>query len=135
MIIAVNGPQEGPVLVIVNVAARFVLELAGLACVGWWGATASDTMIVRVLLAVGGVAVFAVIWGRFLAPTANSGLDRRQKNIVGTLVLLVAAGTLAAAGQAALALVYAVLIVVNAGFILVLGDQVDRTLERWGPRR
>ncbi len=122
-------------LVLVNVAARFVLELGGLACVAWWGATASDSVIVRVLLAVGGVAVFAVIWGRFLAPTASSGLDRRQKNIVGTLVLLVAAGTLAAAGQATLALVYAVLVVVNAGFILVLGDKVDRSLERWGPRR
>jgi len=118
-----------------NVAIRFVVELLGVVFVGYWGFSASDTVITGALLGVGAVIIFAVVWGAFLAPTAGRGLSRTQKNFFGTLVLLVAAGALALAGQATVALVYAVVVVVNAVILWRLGDDVDRSVAGLGRRR
>jgi hypothetical protein len=121
-------------MVMLNLAVRFLVELLAVGFVGYWGFTASDDLIIGAVLAIGAVALFAVVWGLFLAPNATRGLTRIQKDIVGTIVLLVAAGALALAGQPTVAVVYAVVVVVNAGILLVLGDQVDRSLQRFGPR-
>jgi hypothetical protein len=111
-----------------NVAIRFVVELLGVGFVGYWGFTASDDTLTDALLGIGAVIVFAVVWGLFIAPNATRGLDRAQKNVLGTIVLLVAAGALALAGQPVIALVYAVVVVVNAVVLWRLGDDVDRSL-------
>ena len=67
-------------------------------------------------------AIFVVGWGVFLAPTVNSGLSDVQKNLIGGLVLLLAAAALAAAGQRTPALIYALAIIVNAVALFVLRD-------------
>jgi hypothetical protein len=117
-----------------NVAIRFVVELLGVGFVGYWGFKASDDTLTGALLGVGAVVVFAIVWGAFLAPTATRGLSRTQKNVFGTLVLLVAAGALALAGQPTIALVYAVVVVVNGIVLWRLGDDVDRSVSELGPR-
>jgi hypothetical protein len=118
-----------------NLAVRFVVELLGVGFVGYWGFTASDDMLTAALLGIGAVIIFAVVWGLFLAPNATRGLNRTQKNVIGTLVLLVAAAALALAGQPVIASVYAVVVVVNAIVLLRLGDDVDRSLAGLRPGR
>ena len=115
-------------LIWLNLAVRLVVELLGVGFVGYWGFNASDDTLTAVILGVGAIVVFAVVWGLFIAPTANRGLSRTQKNVVGTIVLLIAACALALAGQPAIALVYAVVVVVNAVILWWLGDAVDRSL-------
>ena len=117
-------------MVWVNLAVRFVVELLGMAFVGYWGFNLSDDLLVGLALGIGAAVAFAVVWGLFLAPNANRGLTTRQRNILGTIVLLVAAAALAAAGQPTLAAVYAVVVIVNAGLLLALGDRVERSLTR-----
>jgi hypothetical protein len=117
-----------------NLAVRFLVELAAVVWVGWWGTTVSTETAPRVIAAAAAVAVFAVVWGRFLAPTAKSGLSRRRKEVAGTVVLLLAAAALAVAGQPLLALAYAVLVLVNAAWILANEEAVAGAVERMGPR-
>ena len=122
-------------MVWLNIAIRFVVELLGVAFVGYWGFNASADTLVGALLGVGAVIVFAVVWGAFLAPTASRGLSRTQKNVFGTLVLLVAAFALSIAGQPTLAQVYAVVVVVNAVILWRLSDDVDLSVAGSGSRR
>ena len=117
---------------VANLAVRFFVELIGVGLVGYWGFTASDHAVVRVLLGVGAVVVFIVIWGLFLAPTASSGLSKVQKDILGTIVLLIAAGAFAAAGQPTAALVFAAVVIVNAALLFVFGDAAAESLARIG---
>jgi hypothetical protein len=50
-----------------NLALRFVLELAALATLGYWGATADKGRLVRVGLAVAAPLVAAIAWVLALA--------------------------------------------------------------------
>jgi hypothetical protein len=119
-------------MVFANLSVRFIVELVGVCSVGYWGFTASDDTVIRLALAIGGVAGFAVVWGLLLAPTARSGLTAVQKDVLGTIVLLMAAGALAMAGQPTAALIYAAVLLVNAGLLFALGDNVARSRDSLG---
>ena len=121
-------------MVLANLAVKFIVELLGVAFVGYWGFMASDDTIIRLVLAIGAMAGFAVAWGLFLAPTAGRGLTPVQKDVLGTIVLLISAGTLALAGQPTAALGYAAVVLANAALLLALGDDVARSLSSSGPR-
>ena len=53
-----------------NLALRFLLELAALAAVGYWGWDAGGP-----LLAIAAVAAVAVVWGLFVAPKRRFDLS------------------------------------------------------------
>ena len=107
-------------LQIANLALKFFLELCAVASIGYWAYQASDQLPLRVLFGLAAAAIFVVGWGVFLAPTANSGLTPVHKDVIGGVVLLVAAAALAAAGQRIPALIYAVAIAVNAVLLFAL---------------
>jgi hypothetical protein len=115
-----------------NLTVRFVVELLAVGFVGYWGFNASNDTLVRLALGIGAAVAFAVVWGLFLAPTSRRGLTTPQKNVLGTILLLVAAGALAIAGQPAVAAIYAVVVILNAAALLVLGDRVTSSLDRFG---
>lgn len=121
-------------MVLANLALRFIVELLGVGFVGYRGLNASDDPLVRAALGIGAVAVFAVGWGLLLAPNADSGLTKAQKDIIGTIVLLIAAGALAVSGRPTIAIVYAAVVVANAGFLFLRGDDVARSLATFGPQ-
>jgi hypothetical protein len=54
----------------------FLAEMAVYAAVVWWAVTQDSSLIVRVCLAVGGVAIFAAAWALFAAPRAPIRLPR-----------------------------------------------------------
>ena len=118
-----------------NLGVRLVVELLGVVFVGYWGLNATDATATGLVLGIGAVVAFAVVWGMFLAPTATRGLSKSQKDVIGTIVLLIAAGALALAGQPLAALVYAIVVLANAVALWLLGDAVDRSLTNVGPRR
>jgi len=51
----------------VNLAVRFLLELAGLVAMAYWGARQADGVL-RYVLAVGIPLVAAALWGTFAVP-------------------------------------------------------------------
>ena len=111
-----------------NLALRFIVELLGVGFVAYWAYNASPDGLLRIVFLVVAVLTFVGVWGLFLSPRSTSGLSRAQKNVLGTVVLLVAAGLLALAGQAGVALAFAVVVVINMVLLFALDDASERAL-------
>lgn len=54
-----------------NEAVAFLLELAALGFLGWWGFGAGHEGALRILLGVGTPLLAVVVWGLFAAPRAR----------------------------------------------------------------
>lgn len=104
-----------------NLALRLLLELAGVLAVGYWGYHAVDGLGSWVV-AIGGPAFLVVFWALVIAPGADVPIPPRTRELAGSVVLLVAALALYAAGARAAALVLAGLIILNTLLTLVLRD-------------
>ena len=78
-------------MAVANLALRFVVELVGVGFVGYWAFGLTDGPVLRFVAAGLAIAAFVAVWGLLLAPNANSGLSQPQKDLLGTVVLLVAA--------------------------------------------
>ena len=117
---------------IANLALRFVVEVMGVGFVGYWGFSSASNPLGRVILGLVAIGLFVGLWGWVLAPTAASGLSRMQKNLLGTVVLLIAAAALALAGQPGAAAVYGLVVVGNLGLLVVLGDTMPGSVANLG---
>jgi hypothetical protein len=103
-----------------SAALRFLLELAGLAAVAYWGVTVGDGLLQQV---VGAVALVAGVWGLFLAPKAVRRLDDPLRLVVELVVFGVAGGALLSVGAVVVGLVFGVLVVVSEVAVWVLGQR------------
>ena len=110
-------------MAIAAITVRFLVELAGVGAFAYWGRQAPIYGWVRIALAIGAGLVFVVVWGRVVAPRATNRLTQPQRDVVGTAMLLLAAGALAIAGQPVLALLFAVIVVVDWLALVVLGPE------------
>jgi membrane protein YdbS with pleckstrin-like domain len=110
-----------------NAALRFVLELVGIVALGIWGWTAPGDSPLRFVLAVGALLALIVVWAVLIAPRSRSPLEPKTRFVVGSGLLLVAAGALWAAGFPAAAGSFAVLNVVNTAlaFVFPLPEFLD----------
>jgi Protein of unknown function (DUF2568) len=115
-------------LALANLGLKFLLEIVAVGSLFYWGLQATEPPLRGVALGLGAAAALIVVWALVLAPTARSGLTRARKNGLGAVVLLIAAGALAAAGQPTAGVINAVLIVVNAALLILLGDDAARAL-------
>lgn len=111
-----------------NLALRFLLELAGVAAVAWWGYQLSGDGALRIVLAIAVPAVFVLAWWRVVAPRAVNPIAQPMRVLIGTALLLVAAVGLWTADQALLAAIYAALVLGNAALMPVLGLQPHDTV-------
>lgn len=105
----------------VNLAARFVLELAGVAALAYAGFQ-STTSPLRWLAAVAAPAALIVFWALIVAPRAVNPIPLPAREVIGTLALLASAAALAASGQPRPALALAVLTVVNNVLLFALPE-------------
>lgn len=121
-------------MALVNLGVRFVVELMAIVLFAYWAWSATGPGLLGWVFAGLAVTAFVVVWGLFLAPRANRGLSWTQKEILGTLALLLAAGALAATGQTTAAAVYAVVVLVNAVVLFARRDDAARVLEDAGRR-
>jgi hypothetical protein len=97
-----------------NLALRFLLELCALVALGYWGFTTGSGAITKVALGIGVPLVAAVVWGVFVAPRAPVALPGFVVLLLQVLVFGSAAAGLVATGHRALALAFAVVVVINA---------------------
>lgn len=58
-----------------NLLIRFLLELCILVIFGYWGFQTGGNTLMKFLLGLGVPALFAVVWGTFLAPKSPRRLD------------------------------------------------------------
>jgi len=121
-------------MVPINLAIRFIVELVAVGIFGYWAWTVAGPGLPGWVAAGIAIAVFVTVWGLFLAPTAERGLSRTQKDVLGTAGLLIAAVALAVIGETTAAAIYAVVVLVNIGLLYVLRDEVARVLGNAGRR-
>ena len=124
----VRAGEGGGQVAMAKLALRFIVELLGIGFVAFWAYNASSHGLLRIVLVVVTVLTFVAVWGLFLSPRATTGLSRAQKNVLGTVVLLVAAALLALAGQPGVASVFAVVVVINMVLLFVLDEASERAL-------
>lgn len=111
-----------------NLALRFLLELAALGSLGYWGGTAPAGAAARTALAVALPLAAAVFWGMFVAPRARVVLPTGVRMALGLLVFACAALALADRGRGRLGLGLAALAVLNTA--LMLAWRQDRIIPR-----
>jgi hypothetical protein len=80
----------------VNLAVRFLLEIAGLAALGWWGWNQGDG-IFRFVLALGIPILAAVLWGAFAVPDDPSRSGKAPVPVPGIIRLVLELAFFAAA--------------------------------------
>ena len=111
-----------------NLALRFLAELAAIAAMGYAGFQVVAPMPLPAIAGIGAAAAFVVVWALVAAPKTANGLSQQRKDIIGTALLLTAAGALAVAGQSTLAIGLAGVVVVNAALLFVFGQDARQRL-------
>ncbi|WP_167138960.1 YrdB family protein [Diaminobutyricimonas sp. TR449] len=110
------------VVVGVVLLLKFLVELASLVAVGYWGYHLTDIGILRWVLALAVPAVVAVLWSIWIAPKADHRLDQPWLVITQLAVFGLAALALWASGQPGLAVALGSAAVVIEVLLLVTGQ-------------
>ena len=96
-----------------NEALAFVIELAALAALGWWGSSSGHTRASHLVMGIGAPLAAVVLWGLYAAPRAVVKLPLSGVLLVKAVVFGGAAMALWALGQTGLVIAFAVLAVAN----------------------
>ena len=115
-----------------NLVLRFVLELTGIAALGYAAFQVPDNAILRVLAGISASALLIGVWAIVVAPNASNNLDQPQRDLVGTVLLLMAAGALALAGEETLALAFGALVLLNTAFLFAFGHDARAAITGMG---
>jgi hypothetical protein len=105
-----------------NDGLRFLLELAALGSLAYWGFDEHEG-VAQWLLGLGLPLVAAVVWGRFVAPKASHPTTDPQRLLLELLVFGSGVVALAAAGEGTLAVVFGALVVLHLGLTFALGQR------------
>jgi hypothetical protein len=106
-----------------NLALRFVLELCLLAAAGYWGFKAGNGTIVKFVLGLGAPVLVAVVWGTFMSPQARVRLSRPLHLGMEVVLFGVGVAALFVTGRPVLAVLLAVVAVVNRVLIAAWGQE------------
>jgi len=71
----------------INLVVRFILEMAGMVALGWWGWNQGEG-ILRFLLALGIPFLAAVLWGTFAVPDDPSRSGEARVPVPGIVRLM-----------------------------------------------
>jgi hypothetical protein len=96
-----------------NLLLRFLLELAALAALGYWGFRLPAPLPVRVALGLGAPIVAAVVWAIFVSPNAAVAVPTWLWLALQGLVFGTAAAGLVASGHARVAGVFGATVLLN----------------------
>ena len=112
--------QETTVLGTVNAGARFLLEVAALGILGYWGYSVGQTQVVKLSLGVGIALMVASVWGLFGSPAAPYRLGYPLRLGLEVAILGGAASALYLLDQPTLSAVFAVSTVLNITLLYLL---------------
>ena len=91
-----------------NLAVRFLLELAALAALAYWGWQTGTVIATQILLAVITPILAALLWGRFIAPKAPRRLEDPVRAVIEVAFFGGATAALATAGAITIAAVFGI---------------------------
>ncbi|MEU9841972.1 YrdB family protein [Actinomadura sp. NPDC048032] len=96
-----------------NEGLAFLLELAAIAALAWWGFTTGGNVLVNIVLGLGAPAAAIVLWGMFAAPRARFKIPLPLVLLVKAAVFGAGALAFHGVGHTAAAVAFAVIAVVN----------------------
>jgi hypothetical protein len=96
-----------------NLTLRFLLELAAIGALGYWGFRSGSGPLTKAALGLGAPALAIVLWGTFVAPKANVAVADPVRLLLSLAVFGAAALALYATRQEAIAWLFAGLVAVN----------------------
>ncbi|AXN38500.1 DUF2568 domain-containing protein [Peribacillus butanolivorans] len=108
------------VLQMVNLSARFLLEIFALAVYGYWGFKVGNTSIMKVFFSIVIPIGIAILWGAFGSPKASIQLSAQLHLLLEALIFLVPAGLLLSLKNVKLAWFYGFAVIVNRIFMMLL---------------
>ncbi|WP_312857282.1 YrdB family protein [Neobacillus endophyticus] len=97
----------------INIGLRFLIEIAALICLGYWGFHAANRTIIKIVLGIGAPLITAIIWGTFGSPKAAYPLQGFSMLVLEVAVFGSAAVALYASGKQRLAILYAIVTFIN----------------------
>jgi hypothetical protein len=109
------------VMVAMNLALRFLLELAALAALGYWGAGVGTIPFTRIAWAIAAPLTAAIVWGIWVAPKSRWHLEPPGRIVPELLVFGAAAAALYFAGRPRIAAVYAALVLLSEVLLYTIG--------------
>ncbi len=109
-------------LQMLNLALSFLLELCALAAFGYWGLHMGGSTALRWLFGLGAPLLVAICWGIWAAPASTRRLTGLWYQLFKVLVFGGAVLALYASGQPTVALLLAVVVLINS-FLLAYWKQ------------
>lgn len=109
-------------MAVANLALRFILEVLGIAALAYSGFQVPSSSLIRAVAGIGAPLALIIVWAMVVAPNTANGLSQAQKDVIGTVLLLVAAIALGFAGQLQLAVAFGIVVVVNAVLLILIGQ-------------
>jgi Protein of unknown function (DUF2568) len=97
-----------------NDAVRFVVEIAALIAVGYWGFHEHSSWLAKLVLGLGAPVLIAVVWGLWMAPQSSRRAGEGTRVVLEVLIFGSATASLAASTGAILAITFAAVAAVNA---------------------
>lgn len=105
--------KEGGANVLVNLALRLILEVCALVAISYWGFTTGKGILIKWLMGLGFPIIIMFIWGMFGSPAAPMPLSGIYRVLLELAIFTVASLALFASGRTTLAIVFAVLVIIN----------------------
>ena len=105
-----------------NYALRFLLELAALAALGFWGFVEFGGVL-QWVIGFGAPLVAAAVWGTFMSPKASRPTVDPVRLLIEVAVFGSGVAALLASGETALGLVFAGLAVLHLGLTFALAQR------------
>lgn len=94
----------------------FLLELAAMAALAWWGFALDAAAWLRIVAGVGAPVIAAVLWGLYAAPRARFKIPTAAAGVK-ILVYGAATAAIASIGHVSLAVVFLALVLLTIGLI------------------
>ncbi|MFF5994959.1 YrdB family protein [Lysinibacillus sp. KU-BSD001] len=98
---------------IVNLLLRFLLEIATLAIIGYWGLQQGNSYLTKILFCTGLLVVTISIWATFGAPKASLALEGISLLTLELVIFGIAAVILWTTLKPAMAVVFVIAVSIN----------------------
>jgi hypothetical protein len=97
-----------------NDAVRFVVELAALIAIGYWGFHDHSSWLAKLVLGLGAPLLIAVVWSVWMAPQSSRRAGEGTRAVLEVLIFGAATAALAASTGVVLAIIFAAVAAANA---------------------
>ncbi|MDF2716644.1 MAG: hypothetical protein K0R28_3569 [Paenibacillus sp.] len=98
-------------------AVRFLLELAALGALGYWGFRTGTVLPMKLLLGTAAPLAAAIVWGAFIAPKASFPVAVPVRVLLELCVFGSATAALYASGRSTLAVVFLAIALIDTALI------------------